>query len=153
MTNGKRCYCDPEIGVLCPIHWPPDVNDAPGIVTSQYTPATFDMSGTFTVKDSGDRTQFASGMVRDTTAAKIDYSLCLDGPLMERLAAHLTKGAQKYAARNWMLATGQEELERFRTSAARHFMQWWRGDQDEDHFAAVVFNLNGAEYVRERMKR
>lgn len=107
------------------------------------------MSG-FQVKDSGQRQQFDSGMVRDVVAGKVDYTLVLDGPMLERWAEHLTKGAEKYAARNWMLAEGEAELERFRQSAFRHFLQWMRGDVDEDHAAAVVFNLNGAEYVKGR---
>lgn len=104
--------------------------------------------GDFTVKDSGAREEFESGMVRDTTEGKIDYSLVLDGPMFRRLAIHLTKGALKYAKRNWMKARGQEELDRFRESALRHFLQWYDGDTDEDHAAAVIFNINGAEYVK-----
>ena len=102
----------------------------------------------YLLKDSGQRQQFDSGMVRDTTTDKIDYSLALDGPMFERLAAHLTKGAQKYSARNWMQASGQAELDRFRESAVRHFVQWLHGDEDEDHAAAIFFNVNGYEYVR-----
>jgi hypothetical protein len=105
----------------------------------------------YTVKDSGERQQFESGMQRDTTTSKVRYDLVFDGPLIERLARHLTLGAKKYEARNWMKASGAEELERFRESASRHFIQYMRGDVDEDHFAAVVFNLNGAEYVRAKM--
>jgi hypothetical protein len=105
----------------------------------------------FTVKDSGQRQEFESGMVRDTTTGKVDYSLCFDGPMFERLAEHLTKGAEKYEARNWMKASGEEELTRFKTSAIRHFMQWMRGERDEDHAAAVFFNINGYEYVKEKL--
>jgi hypothetical protein len=105
------------------------------------------MSG-FAVKDSGARQQFASGMQRDVTEGKTDYSLVLDGPMFERWAAHLTKGAVKYEKRNWMKADGSEEYVRFKESAFRHFLQWYRGDTDEDHAAAVFFNVNGAEYVK-----
>lgn len=105
----------------------------------------------FQVKDSGQRTQFDSGMVRDTTEGKIDYTLALDGPMFKRYAEHLTKGAQKYAKRNWMQASGREEYERFVESFLRHAMQWLEGDRSEDHAAAMWFNINGAEYTRERM--
>lgn len=88
-------------------------------------------------------------MVRDVTDDKIDYTLALDGPMFKRLAIHLTKGAVKYAKRNWMKARGQEELDRFKESATRHFFQWLNGDTDEDHAAATIFNINGAEYVKE----
>ena len=105
------------------------------------------------LKDSGQRQQFDSGMVRDTTTDKIDYSLALDGPMFERLAVHLTKGAQKYSKRNWMQANGQAELDRFRESAIRHFIQWLHGDTDEDHAAAVFFNVNGYEYVQDGTRK
>jgi hypothetical protein len=104
----------------------------------------------FVVKDSGARQTFDSGMVRDVTAGKVDYSLVLDGPMFDRWAAHLTAGAAKYDKRNWMQAEGDAELERFKESALRHFVQWFRGDTDEDHAAAVLFNVNGAEFVKAR---
>lgn len=107
----------------------------------------------YEIKDSGQRQEFAGGMVRDTTEDKTLWHLVADGPILQRWAEHLTKGARKYSARNWMLASGQEEYERFRESAFRHFMQWWAGDRDEDHAAAVVFNLNGAEYIRDRLPK
>lgn len=105
----------------------------------------------FEVKDSGERTQFASGMVRDTNTGKILWHLISAGPMLKRWAEHLTKGALKYSANNWMKASGTEEYERFRESAYRHFMQWYYGDRDEDHASAVYFNINGAEYVKEKL--
>lgn len=103
----------------------------------------------FGIKDSGKRMEFESGMVRDVTEGKTRFDLVLDGPMFWRWAEHLTKGAEKYDARNWMKAAGLAEYERFRESAARHFFQWFSGDVDEDHAAAVFFNINGAEFVQE----
>lgn len=105
------------------------------------------------IKDSGKRLSFDSGMVRDTQEGKVLYHLLRDGPMFERWAAHLTGGAKKYSERNWMLASGQAELDRFIASACRHFEQWLRGDTDEDHAAAVIFNINGAEYVKQNLSR
>jgi hypothetical protein len=105
----------------------------------------------FVVKDSGQRKEFESGMVRDTDDSKTYWSLVASGPMLRRWAEHLTGGARKYARDNWMLATGDEELARFRESAFRHFMQWWYGADDEDHAAAVYFNINGAEFVKEKL--
>lgn len=107
----------------------------------------------FQVKDSGQRAQFGSGMVRDVTDGKPDYSLAFDGPMFERWAVHLTKGAAKYSKRNWMQADGDEEMARFKESACRHFVQWMRGDTDEDHAAALFFNVSGVEYVKARRER
>lgn len=140
--SAAPCGCDPgcgEGGYLCERHrdW--------GVGVPDLSPQA---STSFTIKDSGKRIVFDSGMQRDVTEGKIDYSLCLDGPMFTRWAEHLTKGAVKYDARNWMKARGQAELNRFRESAFRHFIQWMNGDTDEDHAAAVMFGLNGAEYVK-----
>lgn len=110
----------------------------------------------FTVKDSGKRQHFDGGMQRDTQDGKLDIWRVYVGPLVERLAAHLTKGATKYpdvtpGVPNWTLAAGTDEMARFRASAARHFWQWFRGDQDEDHFAATVFNMNGYEATKGKL--
>ena len=106
----------------------------------------------FAVKDSGERHEFKSGMVRDVSEGKTDYLLLRDGPMLKRWAIHLTKGARKYSKSNWLKAEGESELSRFRESAARHFEQWLAGEVDEDHAAAVYFNINGAEYVRSKME-
>ncbi len=107
----------------------------------------------FVVKDSGERHQFESGMVRDTQSGKLEWDRIFDGPMAERWATLLTKAITKYAdvepgKPNWTLASGDAERIRFRKSAVRHFMQWLRGDTDEDHGAAVFFNINGFEYVK-----
>jgi hypothetical protein len=107
----------------------------------------------FVIKDSGKRVEFDSGMVRDVQDGKTDYALVFSGPMLKRWAEHLTKGAVKYDRDNWLKATGQVELDRFLQSAARHFFQWMAGETDEDHAAAVFFNLNGAEYVKDQMKK
>jgi hypothetical protein len=104
----------------------------------------------FAIKDSGKREEFAGGMVRDTTEGKINWSLIADGPMLRRWAVHLTNGAKKYAKRNWMKAEGQEEYDRAKESAFRHFMQWYNNERDEDHASAVIFNINEAEYIAEK---
>lgn len=110
----------------------------------------------FITKDSGKRQEFESGMVRDTEEGKIDYTALLDGPMLDRWAELLTRAKVKYpdvapGVANWTLAQGEAELVRFRKSAFRHFRQWIRGDRDEDHAAGVIFNINGAEFVREKL--
>jgi hypothetical protein len=109
------------------------------------------MSDKFVVKDSGQRQQFDSGMVRDVTEGKINYLLIRSGPMFKRWAAHLTKGAKKYSEDNWLKAAGPAELKRFRESAARHFEQWLEGDRSEDHASAIMFNITGVEYVLEKI--
>lgn len=110
----------------------------------------------FTIKDSGKREQFEGGMVRDTEEGKVGFHRVLEGPMLNRWAVHLSKGAVKYpdnedGTANWTKAAGVKELRRYQRSAFRHFMQWMNGDVDEDHAAAVIFNLNGAEYVKAKL--
>jgi hypothetical protein len=116
------------------------------------------MSSGFVIKDSGQRAQFSGGMVRDTTEGKIEWHRVAEGPMLKRWAEHLTKGAKKYpdvkpGVANWTLASGEEELQRFKASAFRHFMQWFLGDRDEDHASAIYFNVNGCEYVRDKISK
>jgi hypothetical protein len=111
----------------------------------------------FTIKDSGTREVYTSGMVRDTANGKTNFLKPLDGPMFERWAVHLTKGAVKYpdvavGIANWTMAAGEPELQRAKESAMRHFIQYMRGDNDEDHAAAVFFNINLAEYIKEKLK-
>jgi hypothetical protein len=109
----------------------------------------------FIIKDSGKRQEFESGMVRDTTEGKINYSAVLDGPMYDRWAIHLTKGKVKYpdvapGVANWTLARGIEEMQRAKESLARHYSQYMRGDTDEDHGAAIFFNINLIEYIKDK---
>lgn len=110
----------------------------------------------FVLKDSGKRIEFESGMVRDTTEGKKQYHRVLEGPMFDRWAVHLTKGAAKYpdnedGTANWTKAQCDAEYRRFKESALRHFIAWYRGERDEDRGAGVFFNINGAEYVDENI--
>lgn len=108
------------------------------------------MSGGYVTKDSGEREEYKSGMVRDTQKGKPDYTL-IDPPFLKRWAALMTRGAEKYGRDNWRKADSQDELDRFKASAFRHLMQWLEGDTEEDHAAAVCFNLAAAEHVKSRL--
>jgi hypothetical protein len=103
----------------------------------------------FVVKDSGQRQHYPSGMVRDTQEGKPDYTL-LPIEFLTRWATHMTLGAVKYGRDNWRHANSEEELIRFRSSAFRHMIQWLNGETDEDHAAAVAYNVAAAEYVKSR---
>lgn len=112
----------------------------------------------FVTKDSGKRAEFSTGMVRDTQDGKARFDLLfpLELPyqeqLLTRFAELMARGAEKYAERNWEQARTPEELSRYKASALRHLIQWLTGEVDEDHAAAVIFNLMGAEYVKSRMQ-
>jgi hypothetical protein len=113
----------------------------------------------YQTKDSGKRVDYKSGMRRDTQEGKPDFALCLtdylpyDRQLLTRWAALMSRGAQKYGRGNWQLADSPDELDRFKSSAFRHFMQWLCGEDDEDHSAAVLFNINAAESVKFKLEQ
>ena len=122
----------------------------PRITTDEWGDAFKDANpGIFETKDSGQREQYASGMVRDVTDGKTKWHLIASGPMLQRWAELMTRGAEKYDDDNWMHANSLDEYTRFRQSAYRHFMQWYMGHDDEDHGAAVIFNINGAEYTKD----
>lgn len=107
-------------------------------------------------KDSGKRRTFSTGMNRDVNEGKPRYDLIVpkgvQESMVDRWAGLMARGAEKYGDRNWEKAATQEEHDRFVESAFRHFMQWINGDEDEDHAAAVFFNISGAEFVKEKLK-
>ena len=112
----------------------------------------------YQTKDSGKRKEFSSGMARDAESGKPRFELLVlnDTPyeeqMLTRFAALLSRGAEKYEERNFEKAETQEELNRFKESAFRHFMQWISNEDDEDHAAATWFNIMGAEMVKYKMR-
>jgi hypothetical protein len=114
---------------------------------------------TYVTKDSGECQEFSSGMRRDTQKGKARYDLIspleleINEQPLHRWAELMGRGADKYGPRNWERANSMEEYQRFKESAYRHFMQWYYGDKEEDHMAATMFNLTGAEYVLAKLKK
>jgi hypothetical protein len=114
---------------------------------------------TFQTKDSGVRSEYATGMVRDTQEGKPRFDLLLpkgipySDQMLTRFAALMGRGADKYTERNWEQARTQQELDRYYSSALRHLMQWIAGENDEDHAAAVMFNIMAGEFVKHKMER
>jgi hypothetical protein len=112
----------------------------------------------YKTKTSGDKDKFKSGMQRDSQDDKPRFDLIIpkDIPYEEtmifRWAALLKRGMNNYGERNWEKANTQEEYERFKASAWRHFIQLMSGDDSEDHSSAVFFNLNAMEYVKWKME-
>jgi hypothetical protein len=86
----------------------------------------------FETKDSGKRAEFEGGMVRDTNEGKPRFELCLakglpyEKQMLTRFAHLMARGAIKYNSWNWMKATKET---------------------DEDHAAAVMFNLMAYESI------
>jgi hypothetical protein len=89
------------------------------------------------IKDSGKRTVFETGAMRDIQTEKPQPVLL--NPMVEmRLAKHFTKGAAKYEARNWEKGIPYSN---FVNSAERHMYQWLMGEDDEDHLISWLWNV------------
>jgi len=135
------------------------------------------------ILDSGDRTQFPTGAVRDLRVGKGRMDLCpldvfaeyiesdtlrfiddythsgdrdylwhaITAFCLERkwdiytaiieVSKHYEEGCAKYGDFNWQKGI---YLHCYIDSAARHYIKWRRGDNDEPHDRAVIWNLLGA---------
>lgn len=107
------------------------------------------MPRNFTIKDSGKRTQFSTGSVRDTRAGKGRYDL-ISTIALKRLAIHYENGAKKYSSRNW--EKGQNVWV-YLDSAMRHLQQLIAGDTDEDHAAACAWNVFAYIHTLEKVEQ
>lgn len=107
------------------------------------------MENVMEIKDSGTRRGFESGAVRDAETGKGRFDL-LSWFTLRRLAIHMEKGADKYAARNWEKGM---PLSVFFDSAIRHAYKYLAGEQDEDHAAAALWNFHGLIHIEEMIAR
>jgi dATP/dGTP diphosphohydrolase len=114
--------------------------------------------GHYETKDSGERQVYSTGMQRDVSTDKPRFDLLIpkDVPyhaqMLTRFAELMARGAQKYDSRNWEKAATEEELDRFKESQLRHTMQWQCGETDEDHAAAIIYNVLAFESTKYKME-
>lgn len=102
-------------------------------------------TGMTEIKDSGERTEFSSGAVRDMHEGKGDM-LSLPAMALLRLSLHYENGAKKYGRFNYLRGI---PLSSFIDSAMRHLVKYIAGWDDEDHLAACAFNILGAMQMEE----
>lgn len=89
------------------------------------------------IKDSGDRTEFESGAVRDMHAGKGRMDLLPWAAIME-VSKHCENGAIKYGEHNVDKGIPTSSL---CDSAARHLAKYLDGWSDEPHLVAAAWNL------------
>lgn len=136
------------------------------------------------IKDSGNRTEFETGAVRDIQEGKgrcdllplqqiagclddIDHVLSFlgmfqrsgmeyyirfavkefiekafdnDSDAILELAVHYEEGAKKYEPNNWKKGINTSC---YLSSGVRHYLKWKRGDDDERHDRAFLWNMVG----------
>ena len=102
--------------------------------------------GCYEIKDSGDRTDFASGATRDMHEGKGRCDL-LPAVALLRLAKHFEAGAVKYGERNWEKGI---PVNSFIDSGMRHLLKYMDGQTDEDHLCAAAWNLLCAMWTEDK---
>lgn len=108
--------------------------------------------------DGASRQKFDGGGMRDVETDKPRFDLLCpervpyEHQYLTRVATLMGRGAAHYEDRNWEQFADDAAYQRARSSAFRHFMQWFNGATDEDHAAAVFFNVQAAEYVAGRIR-
>jgi hypothetical protein len=70
--------------------------------------------------------------------------------VLRRLAVHYQNGAKKYAKNNWRKG---QPITRYYDSAMRHLAKAVDGLKDEDHLAALLWNLFGIVQMKIDVKR
>ncbi len=104
-------------------------------------------TNSFTTKDSGERQEFSTGMVRDIQTGKPRFDL-IPPEGLRRLADLYARGAEKYGDDNWKKG---QPFSRTYASLFRHMIQWREGDRSEDHLAAVAWNAMTLMFYEENL--
>ena len=100
----------------------------------------------YQILDSGERTEFESGAVRDMHEGKGDMA-SIPWESILRLSKHYENGAKKY--QRWNFRKGIP-CHSFADSAMRHFVKYMDGWTDEDHLIAAIWNLCGLAWTEEK---
>jgi hypothetical protein len=88
--------------------------------------------------DSGNRTKYETGGLRDRPKGKGRFDL-ISPEGLTRWAKRCEIGAEKYGdGRNWEKGM---PISQFIDSALRHIAQYEMGDDSEDHMGAAIWNL------------
>lgn len=95
------------------------------------------------IKDSGERTQFETGAVRDMHIGKGRMDLLPWEALIE-VSKHCEEGALKYGERNCEKGIPIHSLI---DSAFRHLAKYMMGMKDEPHLRAAAWNILFALYM------
>lgn len=183
--NGYDIECPKALN--CPMCWDQEIPEANPAETENVHQPVVDREEPPTIKDSGDRTQFDTGAVRDLREGKGRCDLmplevvarCYDrfkdvldtdgsiflwisefqktndteyllraldsfdrydawSDMFLEVAKHFEEGAKKYGENNWQKGI---PVHCYIDSAVRHYLKWLRGDKDEPHDRAFVWNI------------
>lgn len=99
------------------------------------------------ILDSGERTEFKTGAVRDMKRG-IGRMDLLPACALIRLSKHFEAGAEKYGEYNWQKGI---PIHSFIDSALRHLLKYLDGQNDEDHLCAAAWNCMCAMWTEEKI--
>jgi hypothetical protein len=86
--------------------------------------------------DTGERSEFNTGAVRDASKGK-GIPSAIPVRSLRKLAKRFEDGAEKYERDNWKQGI---PLSRYVDSLYRHLWAFMEGDDTEDHLGAVIWN-------------
>lgn len=107
--------------------------------------SSYALRGKNSIKDSGERTKFETGAVRDMHTGKGRMDLLPFHAILE-LSKHCENGAIKYEEHNVEKGIPQHSLI---DSGMRHLFKYAAGYTDEDHLLAALWNIAWAVNQRE----
>jgi hypothetical protein len=96
-----------------------------------------------TLPDTGSRTNYSTGAVRDASEGKGHFHSIPPGAL-RRIAKRFEDGAKKYSKNNWMKGIA---LSHYQDSLIRHTLAWAEGEQSEDHVGAILWNAAAMDWT------
>jgi len=105
----------------------------------EYQDGYFEPDMVFRALDDFIRDGKTEGIYKAIIRFGIRYFGSMESAILE-VAIHYEQGAKKYKPRNWELIG---ETDTFVDSAIRHFLKFLRGDTDEPHDRAFLWNLLG----------
>jgi hypothetical protein len=98
--------------------------------------------------DSGARSTYSTGAVRDASAGKGHFH-SIPPVALRKLAERFEAGAKKYSANNWMKGI---PLSHYIDSLTRHQLAFAEGDVAEDHAGAIIWNACAMVWTDEEIK-
>jgi hypothetical protein len=105
------------------------------------------MTEKFELKVPTEVKKFETGAVRSSSEGRGRFDL-IPFEMLERWAVLMEKGSVARGERNWEKGMA---LVGYISSAFRHLIALARGKRDEDHAAALFFNIAGFEWTRARI--
>ena len=99
------------------------------------------------IRDGNSRHLWYTLILFQSQGFPMEYSNCTQSTsnMLLEVAKHYEEGAKKYAERNWEKGIS---LHCYIDSGVRHYLKWLRGDTDEPHDRAFVWNMLGAIWTQ-----